>query len=591
MNCGLGSNAAFVYACSSVFSVYSQCVLKVTKKEVSPIHKSINTMNVSTTSEDSPSFFQSSCTGTTEALRDGNETKGQIEATATGVIDQGQDNHTVAVRGGFTCCVPYCFNNSKKNKSLSFYRIPKEKNLRRIWLHKISRENFKPTDGHRVCSSHFLDGKKTYMNNVPLIVPKTIKPVPAKPRLTMTSSGQRPRMGVLCEEVTRNNQECASEILDDAYKESENPEYDEKQCLIQQYETELERLRQKINDMEVQHRKEIDDLQQEIIYLRKENFERSFTIENAMHKKGMLKFYTGLPDAETFEIVFGYLGPAVNNLVYVGSSTAGGKIDSEGYTKCGPKRTFSPKQELFIVLARLRCALLEQDLAFRLGISVAHVSRICTTWIDFLHSRLRSLPIWAPRQAIDMTMPKCFKESYPSTRVIIDCSEIFIEKPSSLRSQSVTYSSYKHHNTAKGLIGIAPSSAITFVSDLFSGRVSDKKATKECGIYDLLQTGDSVMADRGFDIDDDLPPGVSLNIPAFMNGKEQLNLNEETETRRIAAVRIHVERAIARVKSFRILKTTLPLSMAAEINKIWVICCYLTNFQPPVLVEKENKEQ
>ena len=99
------------------------------------------------------------------------------------------------------------------------------------------------------------------------------------------------------------------------------------------------------------------------------------------------------------------------------------------------------------------------------------------------------------------------------------------------------------------------------------------------------------MADRGFDIDDDLPPGVSLNIPAFMNGKEQLNLNEETETRRIAAVRIHVERAIARVKSFRILKTTLPLSMAAEINKIWVICCYLTNFQPPVLVEKENKEQ
>ena len=70
MNCGLGSNAAFVYACSSVFSVYSQCVFKVTKKEVSPIHKSINTMNVSTTSENSPSFFQSSCTGTTEALRD-----------------------------------------------------------------------------------------------------------------------------------------------------------------------------------------------------------------------------------------------------------------------------------------------------------------------------------------------------------------------------------------------------------------------------------------------------------------------------------------------------------------------------------------
>ena len=81
----------------------------------------------------------------------------------------------------------------------------------------------------------------------------------------------------------------------------------------------------------------------------------------------------------------------------------------------------------------------------------------------------------------------------------------------------------------------------------------EKKRTKECGIYDLLQTGDIVMADKGFDIDDDLSPGISLGIPAFMNGKEQLNLNEATETRHIAAVRIHVDRAIARVKSFIIL--------------------------------------
>ena len=206
-----------------------------------------------------------------------------------------------------------------------------------------------------------------------------------------------------------------------------------------------------------------------------------------------------------------------------------------------------------------------------------------------MHSRLRALSIWAPRQTIDDTMPKCFKESYPSTRVIVDCTELFIEKPSSLRSQSITYSSYKHHNTAKGLIGIAPSAAITFVSDLFAGRVSDKKATKESGIYQLLQAGDSVMADRGFDLDSDLPVDVGLNIPAFMNGKDQLDIVDETETRRIASVRIHVERAIARVKSFRILKTISPISMAADLNKIWVICCYLTNFLPPILVDKDTE--
>ena len=109
------------------------------------------------------------------------------------------------------------------------------------------------------------------------------------------------------------------------------------------------------------------------------------------------------------------------------------------------------------------------------------------------------------------------------------------------------------------------------------------------GLYQLLQAGDSIMADRGFDLDSDLPPGVSLNIPAFMNGKDQLDSFDETEARQIAVVRIHVEMAIARIKSFRILTTVLPISMAPDLNRIWVICCYLINFLPPIVIENELK--
>ena len=173
-------------------------------------------------------------------------------------------------------------------------------------------------------------------------------------------------------------------------------------------------------------------------------------------------------------------------------------------------------------------------------------------------------------------MPSSFKEMYPTTQVIIDCSELFIETPSSLRTQSVAYSNYKHHNTAKGLV------------DLYAGRSSDKQITNDCGILKLLEDGDSVMADNGFDVESDLPNGISLNIPPFLCNKEHLSLEEETGTRRIASVRIHVERAIARVKNFRILSTVFPISMAADLNKIWVICCYLTNFLPPLLVEKDK---
>ena len=74
--------------------------------------------------------------------------------------------------------------------------------------------------------------------------------------------------------------------------------------------------------------------------------------------------------------------------------------------------------------------------------------------------------------------------------------------PTSYRSQSSTFLSYKHHNTAKGLVGISPNGAITFVSDLYAGRFSDRKITKDSGIYDLLEPGDSIMADCGFTMED-----------------------------------------------------------------------------------------
>ena len=87
------------------------------------------------------------------------------------------------------------------------------------------------------------------------------------------------------------------------------------------------------------------------------------------------------------------------------------------------------------------------------------------------------------------------------------------------------------------------------------------------GILNLLETGDDLMADRGFDIEDELPKGVTLNIPPFLNEKPQLTLEEELETRRISSVRVHVERAIERIKNYRILQNTFQLSMSADLNK------------------------
>ena len=63
-------------------------------------------------------------------------------------------------------------------------------------------------------------------------------------------------------------------------------------------------------------------------------------------------------------------------------------------------------------------------------------------------------------------MPEVFKEQYPNTRLIIDTIEFVIERPSSLVSQSTTFSAYKNKNTVKVLIGIMPSGAIVYISYL-----------------------------------------------------------------------------------------------------------------------------
>ena len=89
-------------------------------------------------------------------------------------------------------------------------------------------------------------------------------------------------------------------------------------------------------------------------------------------------------------------------------------------------------------------------------------------------------------------------------RVIIDATEILVEQPDLPECQQITFYNYKNHNTYKGLFGISPSDDVAFVSDLYSGSISDRELTRKCGLLNLLEAGDSVMADRGFDIKDNL---------------------------------------------------------------------------------------
>lgn len=161
-------------------------------------------------------------------------------------------------------------------------------------------------------------------------------------------------------------------------------------------------------------------------------------------------------------------------------------------------------------------------------------------------------------------MPVCFKENFGNrVAVIIDCFEIYTETPSGMLNAARCWSNYKHHQTVKFLIGITPQGTISYISEALGGRTSDKFLTENCGFLNLIVPGDVIPADRGFLIADSVEILKGhLEIPAFTRGKNQLDPVDIETTRKIANVRIHVERVIGLLKrKFKICQGPIPISM------------------------------
>ena len=133
-------------------------------------------------SNEDPSSFENSCMGLQRFDSPKNNGEHAVSVPVSGKRSGGH--------GGFTCCVPGCFSNNKKNPELFLYNFPncnseESRDLQKKWINLISRKDFSPTSGHRVCSLHFPGGKKSYMNKLPLNVPKATKPTPTNPQPTI----------------------------------------------------------------------------------------------------------------------------------------------------------------------------------------------------------------------------------------------------------------------------------------------------------------------------------------------------------------------------------------------------------------------
>ena len=280
-------------------------------------------------------------------------------------------------------------------------------------------------------------------------------------------------------------------------------------------------------------------------------------------------YYTGLGSVKVFSTLLTYVKPYLKE-----------------------RLSLTKFQQLLLALMRLRLNLSGQDLGYRFRVHQSTVSRVFEFVIGVLYSKLKPLIKWPDRDALRKTMPMVFRKHYPNCVVIIDCFEIFIDRPTNLLARAQTYSQYKHHNTAKYLIGITPQGSVSYISNGWGGRTSDKYITENSSFLSYLVPGDLILADRGFDIRDSVSTRCSnLAMPAFTKGKSQLSGIEVEQTRRIANVRIHVERVIGNIrKKFSILSDTQPIDFLVSpdgsytlLDKIVHVCCALNNICDSVI--------
>ncbi|XP_065209267.1 uncharacterized protein LOC135837802 [Planococcus citri] len=279
-----------------------------------------------------------------------------------------------------------------------------------------------------------------------------------------------------------------------------------------------------------------------------------------------LKFYTGLPSFQVFQLIQNAIDDSLSSLKFTA-------IDNF--------------QMLLLTLMKLRMNSSFRDLGYRFGIRADSASLIFKKVIIFLYHALNEFIIWPSRDAAKVLIPACFRNNFGDKfAIILECFEVSTQKPSSLRANQQSFSNYSGTNTVKYLIGITPHGVVSFVSKGYEGRVSDRVITEDCGILKNLLPGDVVLVDQGFTINELVAETQTVKVPDSNRSQAQLQPSPVENTRTIASVRIHVERIIGEIRNkYAIMNGPISIELLRNMYQnerlldfIVKVCCILANF-------------
>ena len=156
---------------------------------------------------------------------------------------------------------------------------------------------------------------------------------------------------------------------------------------------------------------------------------------------------------------------------------------------------------------------------------------------------------------------------------------------------------YKKNYTIKFLVGITASGAIVFVSEAYPGKITDFAITESCKVLELIEVGDYILADRGFNIQSlltKLEAGVLVGHTHLVGEKSEKSGKYTTDQllqmARLSNVRIHVERAMMLIKRMGFLGRVIRHTDKHVISAVIGLSAMLTNYGVPLL-NREDAER
>lgn len=206
--------------------------------------------------------------------------------------------------------------------------------------------------------------------------------------------------------------------------------------------------------------------------------------------------------------------------------------------------------------------------------------------LPYIKMALSPAIYWPSTEEIRNSLPIHFND-FKSCRVVLDCFEVKMASLKCLTCRILTYSNYKKNQTVKFLLGVTPAGFISYLSQPYCGRASDKLIFNNERLltnYEFNPYIDSIMVDKGFCIEDEcINAGIKLIRPPFLRNKKQLSPAEAELNVKIAKARVHVERAIQRIREFNILVDKVDRNMLPWIHDIAEIVCCIVNLSSPIL--------